>query len=53
MFLIETKSNVNRLEMVKQRIGFWGCMAINSLGSKGGLALIWRSGDRLAIDTYS
>lgn len=40
VFLIETKSNGMRLESVRKKLGFSGCLCIDSIGKKGGLALL-------------
>lgn len=53
VFLMEIKIDAIRMEIIKRRIGFEGCIAINSLGSRGGLALLWRSRDQVNIENYS
>lgn len=50
---MEIKIDAIRMEIVKRRIGFKGCITINSLGSRGGLALLWKSGDQVNIENYS
>lgn len=41
-FLVETKSNAARLESIRRKLGFVGCLAMNVIGRKEGLALLWK-----------
>lgn len=50
---METKLGSIRLEIIKQRLGFPNCFAINSIGRKGGQALLWRDNFKLIVNNYS
>ena len=53
VFLMETKSKVNRMEKIKNRIGFANGLIVPSRGRSGGLALFWNRGINLEIKSYS
>lgn len=53
IFIIETKTDRSKLDWVKRRLGFEGCLAVNSLGRKGGLALIWKNDSEVKFESYS
>ena len=53
VFLMETKSKVNRMEKIKNRIGFANGLIVPSRGRSGGLALFWNCGISLDIKSYS
>lgn len=53
VFLCETKIEVRRLEMVKRRLGFQGCVGVNLIGRKGGLALLWRNPNVVEVFNFS
>lgn len=38
---------------MKRRLGFEGCLTINSIERKGGLALLWRYDSEIVIENYS
>lgn len=42
VFLVETKVPNERIEVVKRAIGFYDFATIPEIGSRGGLALLWR-----------
>lgn len=46
---METKIESSRLELVKRRLGFKGCVGVNPIGRKGGLGLMWRNSDDVEI----
>ena len=41
LFLMETKLNVRRMELLRVKLRFKYCFSIPSLGRSGGLALLW------------
>lgn len=43
VFLIETKIDVQRMEIVRRRCGFFNGFEVNADGNKGGLCLAWKS----------
>lgn len=53
VFLMETKIVANKIEIAKRIISFKGCIVVNVIGSKGGLALLWRNRDQVEVDNYS
>lgn len=53
VFLSETKLEVSRLKRVKRRLGFLGCVGVNPIGRKGGLALLWRNQNEVEILNFS
>lgn len=42
-----------RLDSVRLRLGFMGCLGVNVVGRKGGLALMWRNAEDAEILSYS
>lgn len=38
---------------MKRRLGFEGCFTINSLGRRGGLALLWKNESKVEIESFS
>lgn len=53
IFLMETKIDCNQLELVRRRLSFVGCIGVNPISRKGGLALLWRNPDVLDIHNFS
>jgi exonuclease III len=53
VFLMETKINSLRMEGVRRTIGFENGLSIPSEGKSGGLALLWRQGYEVVINSYS
>lgn len=53
VFLMETKLDSMRLEKMKRRIDYEGCITINALGSRGGLAFLQRREGMAKIFNYS
>lgn len=51
--LLETKLNHLRSEVLRCKLGFEGCFAVNSRGRSGGLILFWRKGIDVTIVNYS
>ncbi|XP_043710063.1 uncharacterized protein LOC122658959 [Telopea speciosissima] len=49
MFLIETKSNGERLWTLKRRMKYHEVYAINAVGASGGLALFWHQNIKVKI----
>ena len=41
VFLMDTKSKKNRMERIKNRIGFANGLIVPSVGRSGGIALLW------------
>lgn len=35
--------DARKMELVKSRIGFFGCLIVRAMGRRGGLAMLWRS----------
>ena len=53
VFLMETKSNREWMVMVKDNCNFKHGLYVDSIGSKGGLAMLWREEVKLDIQTFS
>ena len=53
VFLMETKSNREWMEQVKERCKMKHRLIVPSDGSKGGLAMLWREGIKVEVKTYS
>lgn len=52
-FLVETKANDVRLEMVRRKLGLLGCLNVSALARKGGLALLWKNDLKVDIVNFS
>lgn len=53
IFLIETKLDAIKMELVRHRIGFEGCLMVSALGRKGGLAMLWCTEEQVEVWNYS
>ena len=53
LFLMETKLDVRRMELVRITLRFQHCFTVPSLGRCGGLALLWNDEVGLTIQNYS
>ena len=53
VFLMETKSNREWMEQVKDLCKMKHGLVIPSDGSKGGLAMLWKEGIKAEVKTYS
>jgi exonuclease III len=53
LFLMETRSNKQRMEGLRVRLGFEGLFVVNSVGKSGGLALFWKEVELLEIQNYT
>ena len=53
VFLIETKSNKEWMVMVRDKCEFKNGFFVDSNGTSGGLALLWKEEIRLDVQTYS
>ena len=53
VFLMETKSNRDWMEKVRDRCGFKHGLIVPSMGSSGGLALFWKDGVQVNVIKYS
>ena len=53
VFLMETKSNRDWMVMVKDKCNLKHGLYVNSIGSKGGLAMLWREEVQLEVQTFS
>jgi exonuclease III len=49
LFLAETKALVQRIDSIKERLGFVECFCVEANGSAGGLALFWKKGVELEV----
>nr|GMD95524.1 uncharacterized protein LOC109184723 [Ipomoea batatas] len=52
LFLMETRANSNKMEIIKNKLGFEGLLTVDSIGLSGGLALLWMHGLDLSIESY-
>ena len=53
VFLMKTKSNREWMVMVKDKCNFKHGLYVDNIGSKGGLAMLWREEVKLDIQTFS
>ncbi|TYH19510.1 hypothetical protein ES288_A05G357600v1 [Gossypium darwinii] len=53
VFLCETKINSNRFQRIRSICRMEGCLAVDSAGKSGGLALLWRDGLDVLVQNYS
>jgi hypothetical protein len=53
LFLMETKSRQNHMEVVRVKLGFDGLFTVDPVGRSGGLALLWRDADDLNIQNFT
>ncbi|CAM8993856.1 unnamed protein product [Rhodiola kirilowii] len=51
--LIETKKNDGNWDPIRCRLGFKGCVAVDSRGKSGGLALMWTDEVELELLSFS
>ena len=53
IFLVETKLNRDWMDMVKDKCNFKNGLYVDNIGSKGGLAMLWKEEVKLDIQTFS
>ena len=53
VFLMDTKSNRDWMVIVKDKCNFKNGLYVDSIGSKGGLAMLWKEEVKLDIQTFS
>ncbi|KAG4109648.1 hypothetical protein ERO13_1Z049493v2 [Gossypium hirsutum] len=53
VFLCKTKINSNRFQRIRSICRMEGCLAVDSAGKGGGLALLWRDGLDVSVQNYS
>lgn len=53
VFLIETKSNREGMKLVKEKCNMKHGLIVSSEGKSGGLALLWKEGITVEVQTYS
>ena len=53
VFLSETKVRKNRIERIKERVGFANGLSVHCHGRSRGLALLWTRDINLEIKSYS
>jgi hypothetical protein len=53
LFLMETKLDAGRMEMIRVQLGFGNNFIVLSVGSSGGLALLWNEEAAVVIQNYS
>ena len=53
VFLMEIKSKKNRMESIKNRIGFSNGLIVPSVGRSGGIALLWTREISLEVKSYT
>jgi hypothetical protein len=52
LFLMETISNMRRMEWIRVKIGYAGVFAVDPVGRSGGVALLWKEDQDLEIQNY-
>lgn len=50
---METKLDTKRVENIKRKIGFEGCLTTNAIGSREGLGSLWRREGMAETYNYS
>ncbi|XP_065631679.1 uncharacterized protein LOC136068452 [Quercus suber] len=53
VFLSETWSNKERMKWIRDKIFFDGCFTVPTEGRGGGLALLWKAGVNVWVDSFS
>ncbi|XP_042969166.1 uncharacterized protein LOC122301869 [Carya illinoinensis] len=53
VFLVETKCNCRRMDMIRRKLRFDNCLAVDSVGLRGGIALLWKTDWNVEIISYS
>lgn len=53
IFLMETFANQNRMQTLKNNVGFYGLFTVDSVGHSGGLALMWKEDSEVSVIGYS
>lgn len=53
VFLIETKCCSEKVELIRNKIGFDNSFVVNSKGWRGGLALLWKSHMEVKLDSFT
>ena len=53
VFLCETKVSVLQMNGIANKLHFDNCFVVNCSGRGGGLALLWSSGSRVQIKSFS
>ncbi|XP_042958065.1 uncharacterized protein LOC122293587 [Carya illinoinensis] len=53
VFLMETKCSRNKVEQIRNQIGFQQSFVVNSKGYRGGLAFLWKDNKDVALETYT
>ncbi|GLT69910.1 hypothetical protein SLA2020_420220 [Shorea laevis] len=53
LFLMETRIRQHRMQNIRKTLGFAGMLAVDPVGTGGGLALLWRNDNEVAIQNFS
>jgi exonuclease III len=53
LFLMETKRNKRKMEVIRSQLGFDGLFVVDPVGKSGGLALLWREVEEIEIQNFS
>jgi hypothetical protein len=53
VFLMETKMTQRKEEVVRIKLGFENCFAVDYIGKGGGLMLLWRNSIMVEIQNFS
>ncbi|XP_031116528.1 uncharacterized protein LOC116020187 [Ipomoea triloba] len=53
LFLAETFAGTNKLHSVRTKMGYSGLFCVNNDGHSGSLALLWKDGTSVSIQSYS
>lgn len=53
VFLIEIKCGSSKMEKIKRILAYDYCFTVDSIGLRGGLALLWNQNLDLSITSYS
>ncbi|XP_042942790.1 uncharacterized protein LOC122276974 [Carya illinoinensis] len=53
VFLVETKTEKQRLQSVRRSLSLDGCFAVDSMGLSGGIALLWKEEWEVTIINYT
>lgn len=53
IFLCETKIHVNEFDRIRRKCKMEGCFVVDSVGRKGGLAILWKDSFDVQVQSYS
>lgn len=50
---MEVELDTRKMELIRHRLGFMGCLTVGAIGRNDGLALLWCTKDLVEVWNYS